>query len=1131
MTAFDTGNRIIRLEEFIITGYTEGGGTSYFVGRTREPIWAGTWWVDGVGVSIDGNKVFNAIYDDVDVKYNETHSKSVYGVQFNIFTNEFVGNESVKDYGLTYRGGLLYFTRLYGRSIEPEDYITDDVVLGFTNENGSYTDAIVSPNVSQVLKTTHSIEQFVLNEGGISSLGKGHIVGMTVAQGGLVTPYDQFRANPQLHNVEGRVLSGQYVSLGRIGGTELREITLLDNSQYNLARYGAVQFKMKGGELVFPHKLNWINSTTFVQGNTPNLVQGSPQPVLRGFQEVCTDRVSSTCIPHSSGMSTSLYSNYSLRGFTPLYEYGLATLFFPFNTDFESTNKWSSIPASLIEDRGGNVLYLPTTAYTNTSFQSQNGRMLTSPYVGKKGVLDLRPLSSSPLYVGDKGVTIGGWMANISPYSSPYISDGPRDVTPSHAVVRCGNICSGSTQFPPIRYTTLTAYSQNISSGDWHHVVLSVDFNSTVGTPTKPIAAYYVDGVLQQGFRASCGANDLGAWPNPNLNCSINGSNWQGNIGSQILQVGAVDDLLLAGGKYDNIVYYKEGLSQEDAYDLYLNDGAPVSKSMRGVQKSVADYSYLIVDVVGELVNNSNSASGSSAAVSVLGINDDSAADIIYLTETSIRMLISAPATSRIANELVMSSALCSVNPGGKITAYGAGVLAQNPNAVRFNFELNEFNTTVALATHVSTLPTSYGVSDRHTFTVSLPGKYDVTIAATDTFTGESVEKMCTITIGSIQPDPNPDPDSIEDPIGPINPPNATECTANAQCVPSGGVPECYSCVANYCVIKSTGLCSQVAPPEPGCTLYPDGEFNFGGPLSSYGWTTVGTSPELTGTAAWFRSKTEGTLTHGLNCYSPTLLLDWGVVTASQGDITLRVGAAGVDIAGVQIRNGALVSLSGVQLGSISNGNHTISLYMDASLSTYAVMVDGTTLTTLPFQAAKLGPYSYVKLKASDCGASVCSVVVDFVRFGTLASGDSTVLVGSNSSTMLGSCVTNSSSRTYRVVDRYCTDKFGESRLCTMDDLGTIIKLDGRCYKEAMNYCVYKMYPTENGLIYTAEQEQGTMVGAATCGLGLPVQVVTKKVIVPTFNVVWNQIILQNILLSLVVLTIIVVAIVQQRRR
>jgi len=100
-----------------------------------------------------------------------------------------------------------------------------------------------------------------------------------------------------------------------------------------------------------------------------------------------------------------------------------------------------------------------------------------------------------------------------------------------------------------------------------------------------------------------------------------------------------------------------------------------------------------------------------------------------------------------------------------------------------------------------------------------------------------------------------------------------------------------------------------------------------------------------------------------------------------------------------------------------------------------------------------------------------------------------------------------------------------------MDDLGTIVKLDGRCYKEAMNYCVYKMYPTENGLIYTAEQEQGTMVGAATCGLGLPVQVVTKKVIVPTFNVVWNQIILQNILLSLVVLTIIVVAIVQQRRR
>ena len=100
-----------------------------------------------------------------------------------------------------------------------------------------------------------------------------------------------------------------------------------------------------------------------------------------------------------------------------------------------------------------------------------------------------------------------------------------------------------------------------------------------------------------------------------------------------------------------------------------------------------------------------------------------------------------------------------------------------------------------------------------------------------------------------------------------------------------------------------------------------------------------------------------------------------------------------------------------------------------------------------------------------------------------------------------------------------------------MEDLGLIVKLNGYCYKEAMNYCVYKMYPNEQDLLYNAEQVEGTLTGTAVCGIGLSLQVVTKKVIAPTFNAIWYSIVLKNILLFIVLLLLIVLAIVQRRRR
>jgi hypothetical protein len=172
----------------------------------------------------------------------------------------------------------------------------------------------------------------------------------------------------------------------------------------------------------------------------------------------------------------------------------------------------------------------------------------------------------------------------------------------------------------------------------------------------------------------------------------------------------------------------------------------------------------------------------------------------------------------------------------------------------------------------------------------------------------------------------------------------------------------------------------------------------------------------------------------------------------------------------------------------------------------------------------------------------MCIAEADYIRFGTFidysdgsGGGGGSVRVIPDSFVQLTRCMSNGTTDvniTFDAVKAYCNALGGNEYVCSIEDLQKAVKFNPRCFKEALNYCVYKTYPETSGFSGNSEERLQTqgVEGGFACMTSLSVGVTLDRIVLPTWNTLWGLFVKNTVLVICVVVVMIGVALVGRRR-
>jgi hypothetical protein len=390
----------------------------------------------------------------------------------------------------------------------------------------------------------------------------------------------------------------------------------------------------------------------------------------------------------------------------------------------------------------------------------------------------------------------------------------------------------------------------------------------------------------------------------------------------------------------------------------------------------------------------------SASGIGVVDLTSDSFIDFVFVTGTVIQSIVSLPDIQvAFSDELSVQGVQCTSDSdqNGLITAVPFGVTAQNPEDLVYSATLyNSADQVIDI-----TFPSG---SSTQLLQPKTNGEKEVFVKVRDPLTSEEVEKSCTVEVAGV----------------PVQAPLSEQTLAE------------------------------------GCSLDPDGEFNYDNGVQNHGWLIDinGRQPTLDGNIATFNLE-DTNMIHGLDCQDAELRLEAEVFASETSNLKIKVEATddglSESIGGLWVYRGDLYSWDGssgvteiVYVGLDDGNYHTLSMRFDRSQNEYVVGVDGNEIqTNLNMNGFFDGKYVAVVVQNLE-GLSQ----VDYIRTAGLSGAaddvrdTETQAKETAASGSLTLCDEDATGNDYTNVDTYCgqianPDDAGNT-ICDFDDQGSV---------------------------------------------------------------------------------------------
>jgi len=326
------------------------------------------------------------------------------------------------------------------------------------------------------------------------------------------------------------------------------------------------------------------------------------------------------------------------------------------------------------------------------------------------------------------------------------------------------------------------------------------------------------------------------------------------------------------------------------------------------------------------------------------------------------------------------------------------------------------------------------------------------------------------------------------------------------------------------------------------CSLGDDGEFNYDSTLAVHNWFGSSSSSQPVGGTV--------TLAPGLDAvYSVDGCIE-SFTTVTQS-IKAKLGSRfevhdseGRVVAGYLFStNGQLLTTNGVNIGEYSEGTwYEMSIELNPTTSLITTLQDGEVIWSTQGGAVVAGvkmigdaEVDYVRVVGTGLpdglggttgisGDSDGDGIVDAGEEVVVLEGDWTILSDCDSSIKDDPDMTVRTS--YPVVAAYCNTVNGA--LCDYSDLQNVIRVNGDCTKEAMNYCVAVKYPST---LNNVGSDSAVIEGGVVCATNLGVGAAFSKIVVPTTGIFWTVFTSNWKALMIIALIFVMIALLMSGRR
>lgn len=522
---------------------------------------------------------------------------------------------------------------------------------------------------------------------------------------------------------------------------------------------------------------------------------------------------------------------------------------------------------------------------------------------------------------------------------------------------------------------------------------------------------------------------------------------------------------------------------------------------------------------IGKVFDGQNSSVMGDVGSSVaMHLNTDKQFDFMSVTAAGLQTLLSEEGASSAPGEgLSATSFECEYIRPGLIRASWEGLVSSG-NALEFTYESD--------TKQVVTSESFYS------FCYTQEAEYVVNGVVRDPITGERLEDSCSANVLVASSCAAGGGGEEEGGGGDVTPPPSS-CNVNEDCN-----DVCKTCVNHACV-DIIGCGSE--PPIAGCTVGYDGEFNYNGALSGQNWQVLsGASPIANGSVA--QAAGIGAVTYPLSCAQTQMGIEMRLRTSDsmivevRNNQTSRIGA-------IQIEGGVLFvwAQGGRQaIGGVSSANFVnVSVYFYEALKEMRIVVDGVDVGAFKYETSTANGFGALLWRVISCSGT-CVAEADYIRFGAFVDysaaggGTGSVRVLPQEYVQLTRCDSNGTNvgLNYSAVKAYCDVLGGREYVCSIYDLQKAVKFNTRCFKEALNYCVYKTYPETSGFSGVEEERLQTrgVEGGFSCMASLSVGVTMDRIVIPTWGVVWN-LVLTNVMLVLFVIVVVIGVFLVGRRR
>jgi hypothetical protein len=337
--------------------------------------------------------------------------------------------------------------------------------------------------------------------------------------------------------------------------------------------------------------------------------------------------------------------------------------------------------------------------------------------------------------------------------------------------------------------------------------------------------------------------------------------------------------------------------------------------------------------------------------------------------------------------------------------------------------------------------------------------------------------------------------------------------------------------------------------------LAPDGEFNYDGELTDYGWivSSVG-GARIKGNGA--EAVTSGAgyvfVSRGLDSCTKSgmdveMKVDLRSIATEYGALTIYAATQNPLASIKVVRNSSGSGLEVYAFSSIGSANKVFSgdvnktsavlrVEINRLTGMQTVYVDNVSVVTLSLmnEIPLNEPINGVSIRAMN------GMGVDYVRILSVSGEE---LPGSMNISMvalwkLDDCERYSKNydpkhngSVYVHVQGYCEQIGG----CSDLDLTRIVRYNENCYEEAFSYCVFEYYPANAGTLsgYSGDEAkvysaQTGMDGATVCSAILGVGVGVNKILIPSLSVLWNMVLRTAIYWILLLVAVVVVVLVMR---